>query len=97
MAIHFIDLKTPCQVLKPQILARIHAVLEHCQYFMGSGLIELKDKLVAFTGANRCITCASGTEALHMSLMALGNGPSGEIVAMSFSNWTSGNEFANAC
>lgn len=84
MSIPFIDLKTQYQALKPQIQARIDAVLEHGQYIMGPEVKELEDKLAAFTGAKHCITCASGTEALLMSLMALGIGPGDEIVTTPF-------------
>lgn len=84
MTIPFIDLKTQYQALKPQIQARIDAVLEHGQYIMGPEVKELEDKLAAFTGAKHCITCASGTEALLMSLMALGIGPGDEIVTTPF-------------
>lgn len=80
----FIDLKTQYQVLKPLIQARIDAVLEHGQYIMGPEVKELEDKLSLFTGAKHCITCASGTEALLMSLMALGTGPGDEIVTTPF-------------
>ena len=84
MSIPFIDLKTQYQALKPQIQARIDAVLEHGQYIMGPEVKELEEKLAAFTGAKHCITCASGTEALLMSLMALGIGPGDEIVTTPF-------------
>jgi UDP-2-acetamido-2-deoxy-ribo-hexuluronate aminotransferase len=84
MSIPFIDLKTQYQELKPQIQARIDAVLEHGQYIMGPEVKELEVKLAAFTGAKHCITCASGTEALLMSLMALGIGPGDEIVTTPF-------------
>ena len=84
MSIPFIDLRTQYLALKPQIQARIEAVLEHGQYVMGPEVKELEDKLAAFTGAKHCITCASGTEALLMSLMALGIGPGDEIVTTPF-------------
>jgi UDP-2-acetamido-2-deoxy-ribo-hexuluronate aminotransferase len=84
MSIPFIDLKTQYQALKPQIQARIDAVLEHGQYIMGPEVEELEDKLAVFTGAKHCITCASGTEALLMSLMALGIGPGDEVVTTPF-------------
>ncbi len=84
MTIPFIDLKTQYQALKPEIDAAIHRVLDHGQYIMGPEVKELEDKLAAFTGAKHCITCASGTEALLMSLMALGIGPGDEIVTTPF-------------
>lgn len=84
MSIPFIDLKTQYATLKPQIQARIHAVLEHGQYIMGPEVIELEEKLAAYTGAVHCITVASGTEALLICLMALGVGAGDEVITTPF-------------
>jgi UDP-2-acetamido-2-deoxy-ribo-hexuluronate aminotransferase len=80
----FIDLKTQYQALKPQIQARIHRVLEHGQYIMGPEVKELEDELATYTGAKHCITCASGTEALLISLMALGIDTGDEVITTPF-------------
>lgn len=82
--IPFVDLKTQYQALKPKIQQRINAVLEHGQYIMGPEVRELEERLEAYSGARHCITCASGTEALLMSLMALGVGPGDEVITTSF-------------
>jgi len=84
MSIPFIDLKSQYQALKPQIQARIDAVLEHGQYIMGREVKELEGKLAAYTGAKHCITCASGTEALLMSLLALDIKAGDEIITTPF-------------
>jgi UDP-2-acetamido-2-deoxy-ribo-hexuluronate aminotransferase len=84
MPIPFVDLKTQYQAIKPQIKARIDAVLEHGQYIMGPEVKELEDKLADFTGAKHCITVASGTEALLISLMALGISQGDEIITTPF-------------
>jgi len=84
MAIPFIDLKRQYQAIKPHIQARINAVLEHGQYIMGPEVAELEDKLSIYTGAKHCITVASGTEALLMSLMALGIKAGDEIITTPF-------------
>lgn len=84
MSIPFIDLKTQYQALKPQIQARINAVLDHGQYIMGPEVKELEDKLATYTGAKHCITVASGTEALLIGLMALGIKPGDEIITTPF-------------
>ena len=68
----FIDLKTPYQALKSSINQRMQTVLEHGQYIMGPEVAELESVLAQRTGAAHCITVASGTEALLISLMALG-------------------------
>jgi UDP-2-acetamido-2-deoxy-ribo-hexuluronate aminotransferase len=82
--IPFIDLKTQYQALRPQIQQCINAVLDHGQYIMGPEVRELEERLEVLTGARHCITCASGTEALLISLMALGIGPGDEVITTPF-------------
>lgn len=84
MSIPFIDLKSQYRALQPQIQARINAVLEHGQYIMGPEVRELEDRLAERTGARHCITVSSGTEALLMSLMALGIGRGDEVITTPF-------------
>ena len=84
MAIPFIDLKAQYQALKPQVQERIDAVLSHGQYILGPEVAELEEKLCSFTGAKYCITVASGTDALLVSLMALGIGPGDEVITTPF-------------
>lgn len=84
MSIPFIDLKAQYKALQPQIQERINRVFEHGQYIMGPEVKELEGKLQAYTGAKHCITVASGTEALLMSLMALGIQPGDEIITTPF-------------
>jgi len=84
MTIPFIDLNTQYRALQPQIQARINTVLEHGQYIMGPEVKELEDRLIEYTGAKHCITVASGTEALLISLMALGIGPGDEVITTPF-------------
>ena len=76
----FIDLKTQYRALKPSVDARIQKVLDHGQYIMGPEVVELEQQLAAYVGARHCITCASGTEALLIALMALGIGPGDEVI-----------------
>ena len=82
--IPFIDLKTQYQKLKLSIDSRIQRVLDHGQYIMGPEVVELEEKLTAYTGAKHCITVASGTEALLISLMALGIKPGDEVITTPF-------------
>jgi UDP-2-acetamido-2-deoxy-ribo-hexuluronate aminotransferase len=81
----FIDLKAQYLASRESINARIQAVLDHGQYIMGPEVAELEGRLAAYTGARHCITVASGTEALIISLMALGIGPGDEVITTPFS------------
>lgn len=84
MTIPFIDLKAQYQALKPQIQSRIEAVLNHGQYILGPEVAELEGRLAEYTGAGHCVTVSSGTEALLISLMALGIGPGDEVITSPF-------------
>ena len=82
--IEFVDLKAQYQALKVSIDARIQRVLDHGQFIMGPEVAELESKLAALTGARHCVTCASGTEALLIALMALGIKPGDEVITPPF-------------
>jgi len=82
--IEFIDLKTQYAQHKTEIDRRIQRVLEHGQYIMGPEVQELETALSVRTGAKHCITVSSGTEALLMSLMALGIKPGDEVITTAF-------------
>jgi UDP-2-acetamido-2-deoxy-ribo-hexuluronate aminotransferase len=81
----FIDLKAQYSALRDNINARIQTVLEHGQYIMGPEVRELEEQLATYTGAKHCITVASGTDALLISLMALGIKPGDEVITTPFS------------
>lgn len=84
MAIHFIDLKAQYDALRMEINDRIQRVLDHGQYIMGPEVAELEARLAEFTGSKHCITVASGTEALLISLMGLGIGRDDEVITTPF-------------
>lgn len=82
--IPFVDLKKQYRSLQPQITERVNTVLEHGQYIMGPEVRELEDTLSEYVGTRHCVTVASGTEALLISLMALGVGPGDEVITTPF-------------
>jgi UDP-2-acetamido-2-deoxy-ribo-hexuluronate aminotransferase len=84
LATPFVDLKTQYAALRDSINARIQAVLDHGQYIMGPEVAELEARLSEYTGAAHCVTCASGTEALLIALMALDVQPGDEVITTPF-------------
>lgn len=80
----FIDLKTQQQRIKSQLDANIQKVLAHGSYIMGPEVKELERQLVAYVGAKHAISCASGTDALLMALMAYGVKPGDAIFTTPF-------------
>ncbi len=84
----FIDLKIQQDAIRPDLERRIHRVLHHGQYIMGPEIKELEARLSAYVGVKHCITCASGTDALLMALMALDIGPGDEVITVPYT-WIS--------
>ncbi len=66
----FIDLHAQYLQLRDEINANIQKVLDHGKYIMGPEVFELEDQLADYVGVQHCITCANGTDALQMVLMA---------------------------
>jgi len=84
MSIPFIDLKAQSARIEPDVRRRMDAVLEHGRFIMGPEVAELEAKLAEFCGARHCVSCGSGTDALLMSLMALGVGPGDAVFTTPF-------------
>lgn len=82
--IEFIDLKNQQARIKTQIDAAIQRVLAHGKYILGPEVVELEERLAAYTGAKYCITVANGTDALQIAQMALGIGPGDEVITPGF-------------
>lgn len=59
--------------------------MDHGQYIMGPEVDELESALATYTGSKHCITVASGTEALLISLMAIGVKQGDEVITTPFS------------
>ena len=85
MSIPFIDLKTQYKALKPQIDARIHAVLDHGMFIMGPEVTECENALADYLGCKHAIACSNGSDALLMAMLALDIGPGDEVITTSFS------------
>ena len=84
MSIPFIDLQSQQGLIKPELDQAIAKVLSHGQYIMGPEVAELEQRLATYVDMPYCITVASGTEALLISLMALGIGPGDEVITTPF-------------
>ena len=81
--IPIIDLAYQQSRIEEKIEQGIARVLKHGKYILGPEVDELENKLSEFTGAAHCITCANGTDALQITLMALGIGAGDEVITPS--------------
>ncbi len=80
----FIDLQSQYKRLKPQIDARIHAVLDHGQFILGPEVAEFERALGAYCGGVDVIGVSNGTDALMMALMAYDVGAGDAVYVPSF-------------
>ncbi len=85
MSVPFIDLKRQYADLETSIHNRMHTVLAHGQYIMGPEVKQLEETLEIYTGAKYCLGVSSGTDALLISLMALGITSGDEVITTAFS------------
>jgi len=80
----FIDLAAQQKRIRDQIEANIAAVLDHGNYIMGPEIRSLEEKLARYVGAKHAISCASGTDALLLALMAYDIGPGDAVFTTPF-------------
>jgi dTDP-4-amino-4,6-dideoxygalactose transaminase len=82
--IPFIDVAAQRRRLGRSVDDAIARVLGHCQFILGPEVRALEAELAAFCGARHVVTCASGTDALILVLMAQGIGPGDAVICPSF-------------
>jgi dTDP-4-amino-4,6-dideoxygalactose transaminase len=80
----FIDLAAQQERIRERIEANIAAVLNHGKYIMGPEIRRLEEKLAQYVGVKHTISCASGTDALLLALMAYEIGPGDAIFTTPF-------------
>jgi UDP-2-acetamido-2-deoxy-ribo-hexuluronate aminotransferase len=82
--IPFIDVAAQRRRLGRSIDDAIARVLAHCQFIMGPEVVAFEQALAGFCGARHAVSCASGTDALLLVLMAKGIGPGDAVFCPSF-------------
>jgi dTDP-4-amino-4,6-dideoxygalactose transaminase len=80
----FIDLAAQRRRLGKSVDEAVARVLDHCQFINGPEVAQLEAELAVFSGARHVVTCASGTDALLMVLMAKGVGRGDAVFCPSF-------------
>src|SRR6201992_377114 len=80
----FIDIGAQRRRLGKSIDDAVARVLAHCQFINGPEVTQLEKRLAEFSGAKHVVSCASGTDALLMVLMAKNIGPGDAVLCPSF-------------
>ena len=92
--IPFIDLAAQRRRLGKSIDEAVARVLGHCQFINGPEVARLEAELASFSGAKHVVSCASGTDALLMVLMAKGIGRGDAVLCPSFTFCATGEAVA---
>ena len=85
----FRDLKAQYMALKPEIDAGIQSVIDSSAFILGKPVAELENKLAEYVGKKYCISCASGTDALYLSLKAMNIGAGDAVFTSDFTYFAS--------
>lgn len=84
MNIKMVDLVGQYLKIKDEVDAQMQNVINTSQFINGSKCGVFAENLAAYLGAGKAITCANGTDALQIALMALGLKPGDEVIVPAF-------------
>jgi dTDP-4-amino-4,6-dideoxygalactose transaminase len=84
-AFPFLDLKAQFASIRDEVMLAVTRLLESQQFILGAEVKQFEEEIAAKLGAKYAIGCASGTDALILTLMAAGIGPGDEVITTPFS------------
>ena len=84
MHIPLLDLKAQYQPIRSEILAAIEATCDDQGFILGPRVVALEQAVSAYVGSSSAVGVASGSDALLLSLMALGVKAGDEIITVPF-------------
>lgn len=79
-----VDLHGQYLKIKPEVDKGIQEVIDSCAFINGPQVKEFASELEKYSGSKHVITCANGTDALQIALMALGLKPGDEVIVPAF-------------
>ena len=90
----FRDLQKQYAALQPQIDEAISKVISSGSFIQGSTITQFEQELAQYVGVERCVSCASGTDALRLALMVWGVGPGDAVFVPDFTFFASAEAIA---
>lgn len=82
--IPMVDLKKQFNELKAEVFEMLTEIIENSHYILGPKVAEFEKKIADYHGLPDSVGVASGTDALHLSLRALGIGHGDEVITTPF-------------
>lgn len=86
----FRDLRAQYEALKDEMDEAILSTVASGRFIGGGPVAELERRLAEYVGVRHCITCANGTDALQLALMAWGVGPGDAVFVPDFTFFSTG-------
>ncbi|HLK33949.1 MAG TPA: DegT/DnrJ/EryC1/StrS family aminotransferase [Terriglobales bacterium] len=80
----FLDLKAQFEQIKAEVLEAITRTLHSQRFILGPEVEQFEAEVGRYVGSPHAISCASGSDALLLALMALGVGPGDEVITTPF-------------
>lgn len=87
----FADLHAQYLAIKPEIDAAIAEVIATSSFIRGPHVDHFEDAFAAMIGTRHCVSCANGTDAIYIAMVALGVKPGDEVIVPAMS-WISTSE-----
>lgn len=84
MRIPMVDLAGQYRDLSPQLEPALLQALSAAQFILGPNVQAFEKEAARYLGVRHAITCANGTDALHLALLAAGIGPGDEVITSPF-------------
>ena len=78
--IPMVNLKSQYVDIKDEIEQGIANTIENCSFILGPNVQAFEQEVAEYLGVKHAISCASGTDALHLALLAEGIGPGDEVI-----------------
>ncbi len=95
MNVPLLDLQAQYESIRDQVRAAVDQVLSSQRFILGAQVSALEDEIAGYCGAAHAIGVASGTDALLLSLRALGVGPGDGVVTVPFTFFATAGAIAN--
>ncbi|OAI18372.1 erythromycin biosynthesis sensory transduction protein eryC1 [Methylomonas lenta] len=82
--IPMVNLKAQYSEIQDEILSGFTETLDNCAFILGPNVQAFEKEAAHYLGVKHAIGCASGTDALHLALRAVGIGPGDEVITSAF-------------
>jgi dTDP-4-amino-4,6-dideoxygalactose transaminase len=96
MKVPLLDLRAQHEALRDELLAAIHRVIDNQQFILGPDVQAFEDEIARYTRAKHAISCASGSDALLLALLALDISAGDEVITSPFTFFATASSIARA-